>query len=237
MKNYEGFSSEIFRNKFRTIIFFGSNHSKDSLQISAIKKEVIEFNPEIILVEGNYNLADYSSEEEAIEKGGEAGFISYFAKKEKIKLLSNDPSTEEDLNFLAKRYGKDFSFLYFFLRDTSFYKKLWPIPKNKIDEITIKNLKETSGWKDYNFSLENLQKIYLEVFNEEYHLDKDYSGYFNPTLPKNKMTEATEKITEFRDKFMLDLIKKLLKTNNKIFIIKGNYHLEKCGERIKNLLK
>ena len=231
------FEIEKFEKGQKEIIFFGSQHGRDISQILNIQEQIENLKPEIILIEGNYDKSIFSSKEEAISKGGELGFTSFLAKQKKIKLLSNDPSAKEDINFLSKKYGKGFSFLYFFLRNRDFYNQNLPMPKNKIEEITINNLTKESEGGNYDFTIENLKQIFLKIFGRKFNPNKDYSDYFNPTLPNNKFTIATRELTEFRDKFMLELIKKLLGKYDKFFIIKGEHHLKKTKEEIKKLIR
>lgn len=228
MNDSEAFCIKEFRNKEKIIIFFGSLHSKSIKQINSIKEVIFKLNPEIILVEGNYHLANFKSKDESIERGCETGYVSFLAKAKKIKLESNDPSLSEDISFVEKKWGKETCFAYFFLRNKS---NNWP------EEYTLKSIKENSLWRNFDYSINNLKRIIKKTLNEEYELLKNYSNYFNPTIRITLFNEITLELSKFRDNFMLKKIKGILINYNRIFLIKGVYHLNENEDKIRKLLK
>ena len=129
-------SDEVYIRNFKKgekeILFFGCIHSKSNEQLNKIKEIVFNFNPDIILVEGNYHLADFKSEKDSIEIGREMGYTSFLAKEKNIKLDSNDPSFSEDILFIEKNYTKEIAFAYFFLRNRN---------SNLSEERAIKDIK------------------------------------------------------------------------------------------------
>jgi len=98
--------------------------------------------------------------------------------------------------------------LYFLLRDDS----LW---KNSREEILVL-----------------MKKILNEVFDEL----KDYSSYFNPKMSINLFNGITRELNKFRDDYMLEKLKELLGEYSKIFVIKGDYHLEINLSEIKDVI-
>lgn len=228
MNSSDKFYIKEFRNGKKIVVFFGSVHSKSPDQISSIKKTISKLNPEIILMEGSYHLADFKSEKEAIGIGNEMGYASFLAKDHRIRLESNDPSFSQDILFVTERYGREISFAYFFLRNKSHN---WP------EDSILKNLKENSSWEDFEYLSESFKKIFNKTLNEKYDPLKNYSDYFNPTLNKNIFNKITLELSKFRDNFMLEKIKEYLKKYDRIFILKGVYHLDENEEKIKGLLE
>ncbi len=76
-----------------------------------------------------------------------------------------------------------------------------------------------------------------EKLSEDYVPNKNYSDYFNPTLKINLFSKISFELSEFRDNFMLNKIKKTLLKYNRLFIIKEVYHLHKNEEKIRRLLR
>jgi hypothetical protein len=218
MNNSKKVQVEDFKSNSKRIIFFGSIHSKSNQQIEKIEKSLFKLNPEVILIEGNYNKADFNSKQESIEKGLEMGFVSFLAKEKQIKLESNDPPFSQDLAFVKEKYGEEVCFAYFFLRNKNFN-----IPKEHI----LKEIKENTSWENFDYSIKNLKKIIKEILNEEHKAKKDYSDYFDPTKKINLFNKISFELSDFRDEYMIKKIKETLKKHNKIFIIKGVYHLNK----------
>lgn len=220
-----------FKNFIRgakVIIFFGSVHSNSKEQLDLISQEISNLDPELILVEGNFNLATFKSEEEAIQFGGEMGYVSFLAKSKNIKIDSNDPLFSEDISFVEGRYCREVCFAYFLLRNIS---------AKSTEEASLNNIKENSNWEEFDYSINNLRKIFKLVLGEEYILAKDYSDYFNPNLNLSIFNKITLELNEFRDEFMLEKLKESLRKYNRIFIIKGVHHLNKTESKIRELLK
>ena len=195
----------------REVFLFGANHSKELNQINEIESSINPFNPEIVLIEGGFDKANFNSKEEAIKLGQEMGFTSFLCKEKGISMKSNDPSDSEEIKFLEENYKTEVVNLYFLLRDFS-TKRTTKLPQN----------------------IDSLMK---EVLNEKFHLSKDYGDYFNPTLSINLFNEVTRKLDFFRDSYLRDLLKGLLKKHKRIFIIKGDYHLESDLDKLQNLVQ
>ncbi len=228
MNNSEDFCIKEFKNEKKIIVFFGSIHLKSINQINSIREIILKLNPEIILVEGNYHLANFKSEKESIKIGSETGYASFLAKNRTIQLGSNDPSFSEDISFVEKKHGKEICFAYFFLRNKS---NNWP------EADLLRSIKENSLWEDFEYSIHNLKKIVKKNLNEEYDSLKNYSDYFNPTIKINLFNKISLELSRFRDAFMLKKIKESLIRYNRIFIIKGVYHLNENEDKIRKLLE
>ncbi|MBS3070775.1 hypothetical protein J4407_00530 [Candidatus Pacearchaeota archaeon] len=217
---------ERFEKNGKEIIFIGVSHSTDLFQIDLIRSKLEKMRPDVILIEGGYENAEFLSEDDAISRGWEMGFVSYFAKKKKILLLPNDPSEKECIKFIENIYGKDLAFLYFFLRNLdSLLRKDLPLSSEEKMKIVLKEFEENSQWENYDYTSSNFKRIFLETFDKDFILDNIYGNYFNSSLNYNITNEATRKINTFRDKFMAEQIIKYLKSHNRIFIIKGKTHL------------
>jgi len=231
------YSVEKFENSKNIIIFFGSQHSKDKNQLIEIEKRIKDLQPNIILVEGNYNLANYKSKEESVLYGGEMGFVSYLAKNKKIKLLSNDPPEKRTIMFVTQKYGKDFCFLYSFMRNINHYLKDNKGKMNGLIEYTILKFKSNSNWDNYEYTFQNLKKIFKSLMEKDLDIYQDFSDYFNPNLSFSIFNKISRDLSEFRDSFTMNLLKEILIHNRKIFIIKGKSHLYKQKNKISSLLK
>jgi len=226
-----------FEKSKKIIVFFGSQHSKREDQVTEIEKEINQLNPEIILIEGHYDQATYKLREESLSKGGEMGFTSYLAKKNKIKLLSNDPPDEDSILFITKKYGKNICFLYFFIKNLDSYTRNKKEKLKEWSEYTISEFIKKSNWSNYDYSIKNLNKIFRSLTGKNLDINQDFYKYLNPHLSISVFNEISRDLSNFRDSFMMSLLKKVLIKYDKIFIIKGKSHLEKQRDDIYNLLK
>ena len=198
----------IFRGK--RVFLFGSRHSDNSGQLDLIKRSIEDFNPDIVLVEGNFDTATFNSAEDAIRYGREQGYASFISKERSIPLESNDPPHGNDRKFIEDKYDAETNELYFLLR------KFSPKTTNK--------------------EKERIKMLLKKILNENFDDSKNYSDYFNPALSINLFNRITKELNVFRDEFMLNKIGDLLKRYSKIFIIKGDYHLNVNLENIREIV-
>jgi len=166
------------------LVFFGASHTQNLVEISKLIEAIRNFNPSIILIEGGFEKATFKSEEQAIKTGGEMGAVSFFAKTKGIILLPNDPDRKDELEFMTEKFGKDFTNLYFSLRES-----------------------------------------------------KEHPDYFNPTLSINEFNTATRELNKFRDAFMINKIRLLIKENKKICVVKGSHHLLMNKDKIRKIIR
>lgn len=225
-----------FSSGGKIILFVGSTHDYVLEKIKSIKNLIESFNPEIILVEDSFDLMDFDNEEMAIQRGGEMGYVSFIAKKSGIVVESNDPRFNEDILFLEKKYSRDISFLYFFLRQRSFLINHGKTVGKNLDGEILQQIRKETSWNNYDYSLERVNNIFNIIFLDRL-IEKDYSDFFNPTLSINLFNEVTRELNKFRDNFMIGKLKKVLKKYNHIFIIKGSHHLISKEKEIRELLK
>ncbi len=217
-----------FELNSKKIVFLGTIHSSDLEQINKIKKELINFSPEVILIEGGFENAVFSDEKEAIHKGWETGFVSYFAKEKKIDLIGNDPSEIDCINFIKLLYEKDITFLYFVLRNLSIWIKQLSFTKKEVIDLAIGDFKKFSEWGDYDYSFENFKNIFEKVLRENFDINKCYINWFNPNIKEKITNKISKRLNIFRDSFMIQQILNSLLDYDKICVIKGNSHLINC---------
>lgn len=226
---------EVLSSFGKELMIVESEHKIDSKIVFFLEKNIKEFKPDTILVEGNFDIANYKDANEAINFGGDMGFVTYLAKKNGIAVLSNDPPFEEDIDFLKKEYDKEFSFVYFFLRKKSLMIEMKEYISHKSDEEIIYNFSQYAKWNNFEFSSVQINKAYKRIFGTDME-EKAYSDYFNPTLDINVFNEATKKLNKFRDEYMIKILRNIFKIHKKVFLIKGSYHIKTNLEKIKDVL-
>lgn len=195
--------------KERKVFLLGSNHSKNSKHLKSIMYYIENFNPDVVLVEGNFDKAMFDSIEDSIKYGADMGYASFISKEKSIRVESNDPPFIEDNKFIEKRYGSKIRELYFLLRNLS-------------------------GASDEE--RERIKMLLNQVLNEDFDEKVNYLDYFDPTISKNLFNKITRELNIFRDEYMLDKISELLNKRYKVFIIKGDYHLNSYFKKIRNIV-
>lgn len=213
----------------KEIFYFGSVHSNDykNHMFKDILSNFIQFNPEIVLVEGGANKISYQNEMEAI-KNGEMAFVSYLAKKMNIKSLDIEPSGRYIDSILSINFSKEQILSMYALRQTYQY-----INSSKHNKIVYKK------------TITN----YINLINQQYikidYTELDFKTIFEMVLKETgisitednwnqqikiirrhlKQNKIYAKTIEIRDEYAIDKIISILKNYNRVFIIMGNQHL------------
>lgn len=104
------------------VCIIGTEHSDSIEQVNKLKEIVSSFYPDIVLIEGNFSNASFNSEKEAVEKGGEMGYLVFLCNNKGITLSSNDPPDDEIFEFVKENYGEKTARRYFNLRKDERYK-------------------------------------------------------------------------------------------------------------------
>jgi|TARA_B100001964_G_scaffold237965_1_gene302494 hypothetical protein len=191
----------------KEVTLYGIQHSSSLNQIEFLRKELNFTCPQLVFVEGGFNLVTFDSEKDAIGSG-EMGFVSYYCKKNNIEIMSNDPSNKECYELISNKYGEKIAYLYFALRDYS------------------------TNSNHLKMNLEKVKTSYREIFGRTFRAHDEYIDYFDPTKNLNLFNEITRVLNKFRDNFMLMKLKEQLKHKNKIVIIKGDYHIRTMAKHI-----
>lgn len=206
--------------------FFGSEHSLDDVHINFLREKLKEFKPDLILIEGGYEKANFDSEKEALEKGLEMGFVNFYAKKNKILLEGNDPNYSKTISFLESFYDKRHIFLLFVLLFSLF--KPRNCEEKKIItymEDAINNFKSISNWENFDYSFDNFKLIFSEILKEKFEIKEDHTKWINPELEMSILNIISRKEDLYRDSYMINKIMEEFKEHDRIFVIKGTHHL------------
>lgn len=218
----------------KKLLYYGTKHifNPDDPEFNEIKKQFAEFKPEIALWEGTVDM-DLSSEESARQKG-EAVFLNYLAKQVNIPTKNLDVSMEVDLNFQAEKFSKNAAFAFFCLRQMNTLSRMvdqgQEVNEEKISlglENRIKELKGKSGWSDFDFSLENLKKIFKGLLQENLELDisKWNKEWLGQHYHHSVLNEIFRSSIEFRDIYTVNFIIEQFKNYNRIFALMGGSHV------------
>jgi len=203
---------ELVLTPLNEVYLVGTTHSSSSEELDELKRIIVSYCPDVVLLEGNFDKATFASEEESIKGGNEMGYVSFVCKSLGISLFSNDPLNEETFNFVREKFGEVLARGYFELRDFEF---------------------NPSRFQD----IKQLSFLINGTLGEEFDEDKSYRDYFNPLLSLNKFNEVTRKLNKFRDDFMLGKILVLMKPNKKLLVIKGENHIKENLEEMKKAIE
>lgn len=229
------------------LYYFGANHSHDPSdnQYTLIKKHWKDFvsktnaKNSVVVIEGGLREV-MKSEAEAIRRGAEANFITYLANKKGYKRICLEPGRQVEMKDLLKKYTKEEMQYYYFARVVNQWGGLPDKPKfeDYIKGFLVAD-KEESGWKDFDFSLENMKSIHKKLFKESF--DERHTSFFysiiNPTFRSTRINAYSQDKGSTRDAYIVKAILEEWNKGNNLFIAFGYTHAIMHEPALKKLLK
>lgn len=231
--------------KDQILYYFGSNHSYDpnNEQYLALKKHWREFSaktkPEnsLVLVEGGVRPVAKNAIE-AISIGAEANLITYLANKKGYKTYSPEPGRVAETKALLSKYTKEQIQYFYFAQIVHQWGNL--IDKPNFREYVYRFLKydkEITGWKGFDFTINNMKRIHQELFNGEF--DEIHTNFFgsitNPLFGTTIINQFVQDQNIERDVLIIKKILENWKEGNNLFIVFGYTHVVMQEPALKKL--
>jgi len=234
----------VLRNKDKTqqLTFFGTEHSSDvnNKQWKILQREWREFvkntQPEkrVVFLEGGSRVINdpkYLDKNrkitglEVVQRYCERGAWYYFSQDDQKEVIFVDPEFSDEAEYLLKQFNKNIVAYYFFARYFGSY-----INKQNItfDEALKQAVATTHDRTHQSFSdtVDDYKKIHQHFFNHE--LDESQieivrkaSWPIKYDCPSN---EVARQSAIFRNKYVLEKIKKYWEQGKDIFIMFGAGH-------------
>lgn len=228
--------------KRKELLYYGSAHHSADPQnpmFTDIEEKFLEFNPDIALFEGEAGPSVSRSKEEAVRRGGEAEFVAFLCSRRNIKTLSATLPVPREIELLTRKFSREEVFLYLVARFLSYRFRVGKsVTKDFLEKSYLPWCKKRLGWSDFEFSLENLEKIYLKVLGQS--LDLADEGFWrdasNPTKDISVLNEIARKSGDLRDGHTVTFIRGLLKSYNRVFVVMGSAHARRQEPHLRDLI-
>lgn len=231
------------KNKGKILYYLGVQHSwdPDNPQFDFIKIKWNEFlssakNPTGVVESRNWKVFD--TENEAILKGGEINFMAYLCNQKDIPISCFEPDRGSEMNALLEHFPREQIEYYYFARVVSQWHRLTQKPA--IDSYLSQFLqrdREVSGWKDFEFSVENIKEIHKQLFKTE--LDFNDAEFFskieNPTREDNPLKDLVRAVGSCRERAIIKGIKNVWEQGQDLFIVYGRGHALKHEEILRQI--
>ncbi len=232
-KKYTGVFSTFEISKSNQILFyFGANHARDinNPQYPALREywnkflDITKNENTIIFIEGGLRKLE-ESEELAIIKSSEGGYITFLAKGN-TKIISPDGSMDD----LFKKIGeidKKEALLYKFLSYVDSYHRISE-PRPGFSEWTsdwIKRESRNEFWNGIELSFETLKSLYREIIGKDFNHAESQNNFVNPNRTDTRINVLARKMSDFRDLNIVSEIEKYWKEGKSIFVVFGRGHL------------
>jgi len=234
------------QNNRQVFCYFGCNHTNDinHPQFNLLHDEWLIFlktlhsKKTIVFYEGNVNEKHMSTWEESIKNFGESGAVVFLANKANIPIYRPEPTIEYESTELLKEYSKDELYCFYMIRGiVSWQRKTERTDFGYFIERNIKRYKDALMWKEFDFSFENITKIYKKIFNKDFTLDdKEFlRRAVAATYYVSSLNEISRQSIKIRDFFILENIGKYWKEGYNIFIVYGSLHAKMQERAIREM--
>lgn len=219
VKRYEG--------KGKALLVYGSYHTNDTAdaEIKDIESHLDQFQPHIILYEGDY-IGVESTRNESVANYFEMGLVRWWAQRHGVKELNLEPSAQQRFGFLAKKYNTDVvllatvlgqNILYITQHDKNDFEKLYPSIINDFEKEGFVLSEKQKQLSHFYAAYESFYKKPFDPATFDY---ETVEPKFNKTL----LNKVNQESAAFRDQFMLKRIDSTLRHFNKVYVQVGGRH-------------
>lgn len=229
----------------RSLDFLGVKHTNnpsDSV-FEYIREQLDLQKPDLVLIEGVPSINSRSTEEinknlvsmtdnEVIQKYGEAIFTAKLAAERGIKIVSPEPDEESAVRFIEKQgLSREVIFAHRVAALIAQYNRaqMKPDLENYIAPY-LSAMSAQFGWEDFDFSLEHFKSAHEAIFHKVYQPEDVafYKAACDPVPWEGKAYASTNAVAakwgEYRDQHMLNELQKALDVYKKLFIVYGSSH-------------
>ncbi|WP_223034110.1 hypothetical protein [Hanstruepera marina] len=216
------------------VIVLGVEHINDpkAPQFDLIKNQWEEHKPSVALVEGRLGFF-CKWLHNSIEQYGESGLTAELAKSDGIKLYTWEPSRDDEIAMLIKKYPAQKLAMFYSLRP------FFGIPLNERANNPEDKLQDLIEERTKRKHLKNTLKSWEEVDSiwQSDFPEKDWrtfdSGYGYPSYLHDIWNDSNLA----RDKHMVNIIVELVEKGETVFVTMGSSHAPRIENTLKSVIK
>ncbi len=213
--------------------YFGTTHSRDitNPQYGAIREHWQEFlkrgygTNAVAIVEGGVRTV-HESEEVAVEKDQDPGFITFLAAQASVPAFSPEPSREAVCTFVSKKTSEEALDCYYLARIAHAWHGRKE-PKPPLERYLIRNAPArfvSEG--DEAFSFTEANRIWQKILGRPF--DREGIEFLalliNPTKAENPLRDTVRATSTYRNIHIVQEIVRLYKEGKNIFVVYGGAH-------------
>lgn len=223
------------QNKNQSLYYFGEKHSFNPNDEEWIKTKELwndfvvqtKNQKRIAFVEGGITKVR-KTETEAVSETGGTGLIIFLASKDSVEVYCPEPNRKYERVELEKSFSKEEIQYYYFARLVAqWWRKQEPRPEfEEYINSYLKRDAESSGWNDFDFSLDNMKKIHKKLFNADFDLNdrKFFQDITTPVVLKTIINEVCRACSTLRNEYIVNEILKYWNQGYSIFVEYGQSH-------------
>jgi hypothetical protein len=223
------------------LVYFGIGHVYDpkDKQIARLEKEFLKFRPTLILNESRTPPVVAETAEQAIEKYGEPGFLSFLAKKHGIPIKSLDPPQLDEVLYIlgTRRWTLEQVFLFYVLRripENS--KKTNPQNPDAIVQEALDRSAKLPGFETLPKTIEEFDTLAKKHFPDVKDWREIEQSVFDPNPDLGRFTnDIADASVMYRGRFMVKTLRAEVEKGERVFAVVGASHVVKQEKALKKI--
>lgn len=172
--------------------------------------------------------AKFDDPKEAVLENAEPGYLVKLAQALKVDAVGFEPTRKETMKMLENLFSRDLIFYYKIAQMTAQWHRMTNVPAY-VDFIQpyINREKESSGWEEFEFSLNNFKRIHKEIFKTDFELANRqlFSDVSDPAKDTSVVNKISKENSTLRDINLAKHVIELWKDGKSIFVLYGNSHV------------
>jgi len=221
-----------------SLLYFGARHSNDpnDQQFSEIEYHWAQFKPDIAFNEGGDPPVEKTRNEE-IRKYGEPGLVRFLAARDNIPVRSLDPTRSEEVAILRKKYPLEQIKMFYLLRQMTEYQRIVGGDESREEYLlkTIEVLNTVPGLDVRPKSISEIESTFARNFPGQGNYKDASPSWFDPDPAGTVFNSISRTDTDFRDRYIVDLISRTIGEKKRVFAVIGATHVVREERAIREM--
>ena len=210
------------------LLYFGSRHVYDPADplVAEIEKLWGEFAPTMALNEGGAPPVAETIQD-AVRQFGEAGLVRYLAARDKVPVMSLEPTPVEEVATLLPYYSREQIKLFYVLRQIPHYRQATlSIPLKERVEEDLGVMAALYDLPGAPRTLGEIQELCDRLLPDVARWSDVPQSYFDPVRETARFTnDISRRLSNLRDEHMVDLLVREVRQGARVFAVVGGSHV------------
>jgi hypothetical protein len=210
------------------LFYFGARHTFDPAdwQVQAIEDYWHQYRPTLAFNEGGEPPV-LPLRDETISRFGEAGLVRFLAKRDSVAICSLEPPREEEYALLLKEFSVEQIKVFYVLRGVAQFRRSRNDERvEDFVERVLTGLSKEPSLEGVPRSLAEFEHSHARLFSEPADWRNVPDTWFDPVAkPVVYLNRISRTLSEFRDRYMVNLLITELRKGARVFAVVGGSHV------------
>jgi hypothetical protein len=228
------------------LYYFGAEHSSEpgNPQFAEIEKSWNAVKPTVAFYEGP-NRPIAATRDETIKQTGESGFVRFLAARDGVPIMSLEPSPQDEVKFILKKFSLEQTALFFILREAARLRERRKMSEPEIRAAITQLLARAAQAKIFESpfaNLDDLDAAYKRHWKNPAEWWQAPSAWFDPLKSSAETggiftNEINQMSSGYRNLNMYTVLSTAALEGKKVFAVVGRNHVPMQAEALRCALK